>query len=74
MQNGDTALIIAARKTFFRMGDVDSVKLLVQHGAAVDIRNKVTICTTNIKIRGGRVLSHTYTNSEHHWESNMTSM
>ena len=38
MQDGDTVHIYAVT-----WNDVDAVKLLVDHGAAVDIGNKVTI-------------------------------
>ena len=63
MQDGDTALIYAVRES-----DVDSVKLLVQHGAAVDIRNKVTISTAisrvikaSIQQLGRHTVCHQYT-------------
>ena len=38
LQNGDTALINAAMK-----GHTSTVKILVNHGAAVDIQNKVAV-------------------------------
>ena len=38
LQDGDTALVKAAEK-----GHTSTVKILVEHGAAVDIQNKVTI-------------------------------
>ena len=36
LQNGETALHLAARE-----GKVEAVEVLVRHGAAVDVRNKV---------------------------------
>ena len=44
LQDGDTGLILAARK-----GHTETVKVLVDYRAAVDLRNKVT-CTFVIAV------------------------